>query len=59
MICRRSSLHRLNGEAVGRLILSYDGEEVGSVDLIANPVEPGFSLGSWLVGIFEGVLVRF
>ena len=47
------------GEAVGRLILSYDGEEVGSVDLIANPVEPGFSLGSWLVGIFEGVLVRF
>ena len=44
------------GEAVGKLILSYDGQPVGSVDLIANPVEPGFSLGSWLVGVFEGVL---
>ena len=42
-----------SGQVVGRAILTYDGEEIGRVDMVADDVPEGFSLGSWLVGLFE------
>lgn len=36
---------------VGHVIVKYDGKPVGSVDMKAEPVESGFSLVSWLVGL--------
>ena len=42
-----------SGQVVGRAILTYDGEEIGRVDMVADYVPEGFSLGSWLVGLFE------
>lgn len=38
-----------NGVA-GHIIIQYDGQPVGSVDMKTEPVEPGFSVSSWLVG---------
>lgn len=46
----------VNGEVVGHVIVKYDGQQVGSVDMVAEPVEQGFSVGSWLVGLFSGIL---
>ena len=42
-----------SGQVVGHAVLSYDGEEIGRVDMVADDVPEGFSLGSWLVGLFE------
>lgn len=42
-----------SGQVVGGAILTYDGEEIGRVDMVADDVPEGFSLGSWLVGLFE------
>ena len=36
----------------------YDNKEVGSVPMISEKVEAGFSIGSWLVGIFAGLLEK-
>lgn len=47
------------GEIVGKAVIRYDGEPVGSVDLAAGHVEKGFSFSSWLVGLLEGVLNRW
>lgn len=44
------------GEVVGKAIVKYDGEPVGSVDMVAEPVEQGFSVGSCLVNLFSGIL---
>lgn len=41
---------------VGHVIIHYDGKAVGSVDMKAEPVESGFSLSSWLVGLVAKVL---
>lgn len=38
-----------NGVA-GHIIIQYDGQPVGSVDMKTEPVEPGFSIASCLVG---------
>lgn len=46
------------GEPVGRIVIKYDGSPVGNVDLAADKVQKGFSLGSWLVDVFEGILKR-
>lgn len=46
------------GEIIGKAIIKYDGQSVGSVDIAADKVNKGSSFGSWLVGIFEGLLVR-
>lgn len=46
------------GEIVGKAVIRYDGEPVGSVDFAAGRVEKGFSFSSWLVGLLEGVLNR-
>lgn len=46
------------GEIVGKAVIRYDGEPVGSVDLAAGRVEKGFSFSSWLVGLLEGILNR-
>ena len=47
-----------DGEIVGHLTLLYKGKPVGTVDMSADRVAPGFSVGSFLVGVFEGVLNR-
>ena len=47
-----------SGEKVGRLIIKYNGKAVGSVDMVADKVETGSSVGSWLVSLFEGLLNR-
>lgn len=47
------------GTKVGSAILTYDGEEIGRVDMVAEAVPEGFSIGSWLVGLFEGPLSWF
>lgn len=47
-----------DGETVGRIIIKYDNKEVGSVPMISEKVEAGFSIGSWLVGIFAGLLEK-
>ena len=44
------------GTEVGQIVLSYDGRVVEEVPMIADKVPGGFSIGSWLVGVFEGVL---
>ena len=46
------------GETVGRVIIKYDNQEVGSVPMLSEKAEAGFSIGSWLVGIFAGLLER-
>lgn len=46
------------GEIVGSIVINYDGKPVGTIALAAEKVDAGFSLGSWLVGLFEGLLVR-
>lgn len=38
-----------NGVA-GHIIIQYDGQPVGSVDMKTEPIEAGFSVSSWLVG---------
>lgn len=47
------------GEVVGKAIITYDGEDVGSVDMTADEAPAGFGLGSWLVGLFETPLSWF
>ena len=47
-----------DGETVGRIIIKYDNKEVGIVPMISEKVEAGFSIGSWLVGIFAGLLEK-
>mgnify|MGYP000104835938 CR=1 FL=1 len=47
------------GTKVGSAILTYDGEEIGRVDMVAEAVPEGFSIGSWLVGLLEGPLSWF
>ena len=47
-----------DGETVGRIIIKYDNKEVGSVPMISEKVEAGFSIGSWLVGFFAGLLEK-
>lgn len=44
------------GQSVGRLLLNYDGQPVGSVDLAAEKVDAGMSAGSLLVRIFGWLL---
>ena len=46
------------GEIIGKAVIKYDGMSVGSVDIAAGKVNKGASIGSWLVGLFEGLLVR-
>lgn len=46
------------GEIIGKAVVKYDGTPVGSVDIAAGKVNKGSSIGSWLVGLFEGLLVR-
>lgn len=45
------------GETVGSVVINYDNKPVGNVPLVAEPVKEGFSFGSWLVGIFEKILI--
>ncbi len=47
-----------DGETVGRIIIKYDNKEVGSVPMISEKVEAGYSIGSWLVGVFAGLLEK-
>lgn len=47
-----------DGETVGRIIIKYDNKEVGSVPMISEKVEAGFSIGSWLVGVFSSLLEK-
>lgn len=47
-----------NGDVVGKAIIKYDGEQIGSVDMTVGKVDKGFSFGSWLVDLFEPLLVR-
>jgi len=47
-----------DGQVVGQLVVTYDGEEVGSIDLQADGVAPGRSLSGWLVGVFAPLLER-
>lgn len=47
------------GEVVGKAVIRYAGEPVSSVDMAVGRVEKGFSVSSWLVGLFEGVLARW
>lgn len=44
------------GAPVGQLVVRYNGEAVEHVDMLAEPVNSGFSLGSWLVQMFSWVL---
>ncbi|MCI6283915.1 D-alanyl-D-alanine carboxypeptidase family protein [Selenomonas sp.] len=46
------------GTPVGKIILRYDGKSVGSVDLLAEQAEQGFSLGSAFVSVFGWLLPR-
>ena len=46
------------GEVAGRILICYEGQPVGSVDMTADSVSQGFSIASWLVQLFEGLLVR-
>ncbi|TYZ22536.1 D-alanyl-D-alanine carboxypeptidase family protein [Selenomonas ruminis] len=46
------------GEVIGKAVIKYDGKAVGSVDVAAGKVNKGNSIGSWLVSLFEGLLVR-
>ena len=46
------------GDVIGKAIIKYDGEQIGTVDMTVGKVEKGFSIGSWLVKIFEPLLVR-
>ncbi len=47
-----------DGEIVGKMTLLYKGEPVGTVNMAADKVLPGFSIGSFFVGLFEGVINR-
>ena len=47
-----------DGEPVGKVTIKYDGEPVGSVEMTADKVQKGFSISSWLVDVFEGLLQR-
>ena len=44
------------GQIVGRLLLNYDGQPVGSVDLAAEKVDAGMSVGSLFVRVFGWLL---
>ena len=44
------------GDPVGKVIINYDGKAVGSVEMTADKVQKGFSISSWLVGVFERLL---
>ena len=44
------------GTPVGKIVLRYDGKPVGTVDLLADKADPGFSVGSALVSIFGWML---
>ena len=48
-----SSAPAASRHGVGRAILTYDREEIGRVDMVADDVPEGFRLGSWLVVLFE------
>ncbi|MCR5756805.1 MAG: D-alanyl-D-alanine carboxypeptidase [Selenomonas sp.] len=41
------------GTPVGQIVVRYDGKEVEAVPLLSEPVNRGFSIGSWLVGTFS------
>ncbi len=41
---------------VGHIIVNYDGQPVGRVDMKAEPIESGFSVTSWLVGTITSLL---
>ena len=43
-------------QIVGRLLLNYDGQPVGSVDLAAEKVDAGMSAGSLFVRVFGWLL---
>ena len=47
-----------DGDVIGKAIIKYDGEQIGTVDMTVGKVEKGFSIGSWLVKLFEPLLVR-
>ena len=44
------------GDPVGKVIINYDGQAVGSIEMTADNVQKGFSISSWLVGVFERLL---
>ena len=46
------------GAPVGKIVLRYDGKAVGSVDLLADKAEQGFSIGSAFVSVFGWMLPR-
>ena len=46
------------GAVVGRLVLNYDGQPVGAVDLTAEKIDAGFSFGSLFVHAFGWLLPR-
>lgn len=41
---------------VGKIIINYDGKPIGAIDMKAEKVEKGFSVGSLLVSIFGWML---
>ena len=43
-------------DPVGKVIINYDGQAVGCVEMTADKVQKGFSISSWLVGVFERLL---
>ena len=47
------------GQTVGRAVLTYKGQTIGAMDMVADRVDEGRSFGSMLVGLFEGVLKHF
>ena len=46
------------GAVVGRLVLNYDDQPVGAVDLTAEKIDAGFSFGSLFVHAFGWLLPR-
>lgn len=41
------------GTPVGKIVVSYNGKDVEHVDMLADDVSSGFSIGSWLVKMFS------
>ena len=41
------------GTPVGKIVVRYNGQEVEHVDMLADNVKSGFSIGSWLVKVFS------
>lgn len=44
------------GTPVGQIVVRYNGEAVEHVDMLAEKVNSGFSIGSWFVRMFSWVL---